>query len=257
MSIRLGTSKATKIHLECRQLRSLPIEQNLIFRAAEAFAKEVGLNFEARISLQKRVPMGAGLGGGSSNAAQTLKILSAWVSQSPSGILISKTRLASLAKRLGADVAFFLEEGPAWCTGIGEKCRGIRMNSWPVVIAYSTIKVPTSWAYRELDNFRQKSQRKNLLLLDSRIPKWVSESSNDFSVPRLENDFEIPILHSKPSLLKVKSKLAESGALATQMTGSGSAFFGIYRTDQEAKKAVWFLRAQGLSAVFARTRNGP
>lgn len=240
LSLSVRPAKAALVKVKCSNA-SISEKDNLVTRAVHAFAKSFKCPVEVHIRLIKKVPTGAGLGGGSSDAATVLMLLHRWKFKKS-----MSSRLVKAAATLGADVPFFLYESAAWCTGFGEKCRILKMLPTPVVIVLPVEKVPTPWAYGELDRVRrfQKVTLKG-------VPAWVAEGVD---VPDLENDFESVVVAAKPRLGGIKSKIAASGARAALMSGSGSAFFGIYGSDKEARKAAQFLNRQGIKAVATATK---
>ncbi len=244
LSISVKPARTTKIVLNCPGLK-VPPQKNLVYRAAQIFSEKFGIQFEAKVHLKKVVPTGAGLGGGSSNAAQVLKWLAKWAFETPTPS--QKRKLHKMAASLGADVPFFLDESAAWCTGLGEKIKAVRLKTLAVVIVLPRTKVPTPWAYRELDNYRERLVMADFL---KGFPHWIKEP---FQVPELENHFEEPVTLLKPALKGIKTEIARSGALAALMSGSGSAFFGVYRDKKEAQKAEKYLRRRGLKAVATQT----
>lgn len=178
-------------------------ERNLAVRAARRWAEAAGYEGGVRLHLHKRIPSGAGLGGGSSDAAAVLRGL-----QSLCAGRVSAERLAALAAELGSDVPFFLQDGAAICRGRGEIVEPVAM---PWVGVLLLIKPPfgvaTGWAYRALDCYRQKA---------------------DWSAPPdppvwWENDFTGPVLHKHRVLLDLRDWLrGRSGVEAVVLAGSGS-----------------------------------
>ncbi len=246
LSVRLKPSRETKIGLRCKGAR-IPQKKNLVYRAAENFSERFKIPFHADIVLEKVVPTGAGLGGGSSDAAMMLKILQSWSYRSLRK-KIPDSKLSILSASLGSDIPFFLLNGPAWCTGRGEKCRRVKLRRWPLVLVLPSISVPTPWAYRSLYRYRGPSW----LGWPSRgLPLWTKRRNQ--KIPALETEFEAVILRLKPVLKKVKVALAQEGALANSMSGSGSAFFGIFKNFKEAKAAARRLRRRGFCAVATQT----
>ncbi len=214
----------------------IPLEKNLIYRAAKLFHEQTKKNFELELHLTKEIPTEAGLGGGSSNAATVLRILG-------KKFRIPKARLLKMAASLGSDVAFFLADtNAAWCLGRGERLKELSIRSWPVIIVRPhRARVPTPWAYQSLDKRRASKARS--WPLDKRLP----ESYKDLrlNIPALENDFEVLALDRFAELRRLKRDLARSGAVTGQMSGSGSCFFAIYEDLKAQKRAAKFLNRCG------------
>lgn len=238
LSLRWKSSKTNKISLSARGLK-LPQEKNLAYRAAQEFSRAFKKNFELKMELVKKIPTGAGLGGGSGNAAYVLRTL-ARIYKIP----LNK-KLLKVAKSLGADVPFFLYGHSAWCTGVGEICRPISTPSLHFVIVVSRkIPVPTPLAYGALDRARGKLARSWKL---KGMPDYLTTAT--WTIPALENDFEAVVLEMKPALKRVKAALVKAGAMAAAMSGSGSSFFGVFKDFRAAKRAASQLRSQGYEAI--------
>lgn len=249
LKIKFKKSKFSKIEISCPEL-SLEPQKNLAYKAVRAFEKETNSTLSCHIRLKKRIPTEAGLAGGSSNAASVLKAcaLFCWGktwSQS------QQRQLHKIASSLGSDLnLFLLKEAAAWCTGRGEICRGIELPKMHFVLVFPKTKISTALAY---SSFKSAVGVQPLAKTYHRLkgpPDWFKQ---DFQVPALENDFEAFALESFPELKRLKRDLRLSGALAGQMTGSGSAFFGVYATNQKARKAAKFLSSRAWNCRAAES----
>jgi 4-diphosphocytidyl-2-C-methyl-D-erythritol kinase len=183
---------------------------NLIWQAVNLFRQESGKAFHVAISLKKLIPIGAGLGGGSSNAATTLFALNELV-----GNPFSVLELSGLAAQLGSDVAFFLSLGPAFCTGRGEIIAPIPSFSLPHLwVAKPKCSLSTAKVYQNflIENLCKRDLK--MILLN------YSESNYLFF-----NDLEEAALRLEPSLKDLKRDLQGLGFMTVIMTGSGTAFF--------------------------------
>lgn len=190
-----------------------PVSENLVHRAALAFAAATGSALALHIHLKKNIPTGAGLGGGSGNAAGTLVTLNAMA-----GGPLAPGGLAALALKLGSDVPFFLEPRPALAGGRGERLQP--MAGFPhlaLLIVYPGFPVSTAEAYGAV--------RPNPAPRPA--PCWGSLGE---VVAGLENDFEPPLLEKFPELERVKRALLGAGAAGALLSGSGSAVFGLFAT---------------------------
>ena len=211
--------------------RELPEgQENLVYRAARSFFEKGGIRGGARISLVKEIPISAGLGGGSSDAAATLKGLNA-VWDDP----LTPKDLEKLAVSLGADVPFFLFQGPAVARGIGELLEPVR--DFPVfwyVIVSPMLKVSTAWAYGQVRlKLTVEGNRDNINFL----------STATLKIPDLlYNDLESVTLGRYPFLSSIKESLQASGALGALMTGSGPSIFGVFDSEHKAGEAGESLR---------------
>ncbi len=199
----------------------IPTQKNLVFRAAWLLQKfspqKVGVN----IFLKKRISIGAGLGGGSSDAAVTLKALNKlW------GLKLSREKLQNLAASLGSDVPFFLKTGIQWGRGRGEILEKIKLpKNFPqeVLVVVPKIGISTRWAFESWQVHSRK-----------RIKHKIYRIQN----LNLVNDFEKIVFREFPQLKKIKNNLLKSGAEFASLSGSGSAVFGLFGKREEAQQAA-------------------
>ncbi len=204
---------------------------NVCWKVVELLQKETGSTFGAEIELQKNIPTGAGLGGGSSDAALLLRTLpSLWK------INISQERLAHLALQLGSDVPFFLLNTSAYAESRGEV---LFPFSYPlpywIVLIYPNIHVSTPWAYREFST-RMLPQRTQQL-----FPLFNKTSHTPHTLENiLINDFEKVVFETHPEIGDIKKMLLEHTARFALMSGSGSSVFGLFEQEHQAREAVAF-----------------
>lgn len=189
-----------------------PGEDNLVVRAARSFFDELRKEPDVRIALRKQIPHGAGLGGGSSDAASTLLGLNEL-----QGRPLNPVRLTTLAAALGSDVPFFLAQSAARCSGRGELVEPVEA---PPPLALLLLKpefgVPTSWAYRQW--------------LDSRELPCVDYAPQQVGEISLQNDLERPVFEKHLFLARMKGWLREQPEVAAALlSGSGSTIFAILR----------------------------
>lgn len=206
-------------------------ESNLAYRAAllfrNAYRQRRGLPPFAGLAIQlhKTIPAGAGLGGGSSNAATVLKALNKQV-QDP----LSPEHLSFLALQIGADVPFFLYGQPAMATGIGEQLTPWSgVPPYPLVIVFPGCRLATGAIYRAL-NLRLTNCEKKL----KGFP--LKQGAFD-AAAHLCNDLESVAVHRCPDIALIKKELYRLGALGALMSGSGSSVFGLFASADEARKA--------------------
>ncbi len=195
-------------------------ERNLAWQAADLFQKVTGIKASIHITLEKSIPSGAGLGGGSSDAAGVLLALNCCF-----GNLLSFYDLEKVACRLGADVPFFLYSRPALATGVGEKLEfASSVPEYPLVLIKPPLSVPTGWVYQNLKLTRDAPQIK-LDGLNAR--PWELET---FVV----NDLESVTIPRYPVIAEIKRWLHENGAVAPSMSGSGPTVFGVFSSRRAA-----------------------
>jgi 4-diphosphocytidyl-2-C-methyl-D-erythritol kinase len=209
--------------------------ENLVYRAAELILDGVDIDQPLKIHIQKKIPVGSGLGGGSSDAAATLTGLNRFLRLDH-----SQQHLKKLGFSLGADVPFFLGGKPARARGVGERLSPIKSLPWNwAVIIYPGFPVATGWVYR---NFEAK------------LTKGIANTSIILPLKKrfgqrrlLVNDLETVTLARYPRINSLKRKLFDEGAAGALMSGSGSAVFGLFDSRGNAARA--FTRLQKEDAV--------
>jgi 4-diphosphocytidyl-2-C-methyl-D-erythritol kinase len=224
----LDFKHSSRIELHCENLPSVRTEENLVWKAASLLSAAVDNKRGVSITLRKKIPAGAGVGGGSSNAAATLLGLKRFWNLS-----IPDDELRSIAAGLGSDVPFFLTGGTALGFGRGEKIEPLPDSaSLPLVIIFPGIHVSTAEAYRSLNLGLTTT------LEDHRIQRFIGQVRAGMrSVTGLFNDFEASILTAYPLIREAKQFLEERGATVTLLSGSGSSVFGFF-SDEESAFAV-------------------
>lgn len=226
----IGFSEAENISMTCSNA-TLPVDDsNLCIRAAKSLQKFSGCTKGVAMTLQKNVPFGAGLGGGSSDAATVLRVLnSLWQIDAP------VSGLHALAVSLGADVPYFLEmEGLAFASGIGDLLEDLDMTlPYSIVTVFPDEHISTVWAYR---NFYARFDRKIPDLRQS--VQDLCRSGNKAVFPVFENDFEPAVFDHFPAVRKVKEALLEAGSIFTSLSGSGSAVYGLFESGDAACAAM-------------------
>ena len=195
-------------------------ESNLVLRSLRLFEKETDTRWGWKIHLEKRIPVGAGLGGGSSNAATLLRALNHLC-----GSPLDDRQLYTLACEIGSDVPFFLlDKSAAIATGRGENVAPMAFP-WqlPIVLIKPPFPIPTPWAY---ENWSTSREQKGILYAPQLCP-WGE----------MVNDLERPVFQKHLLLPALKSKLLENGnTIAALMSGSGSTMFAVTRTAAAAEE---------------------
>jgi 4-diphosphocytidyl-2-C-methyl-D-erythritol kinase len=202
----------------------LPIgKSNLVYRAAQFILERSDYRGGVHIEIKKRIPLGAGLGGGSSNAATTLKALNQLLK-----VNLSQKDLIKTGLRIGADVPFFFLEGAAIGSGIGERLKEIELPDLWYVLIYPNFQVSTRWAYQ---NFVLTKRRFHINL------QWFLRTSEGIS-HILHNDLEEVVSRQYPQIAIMKKLLLNAGASGAMMTGSGPTVFGIF-SEEEGRLAAY------------------
>ncbi len=223
----LSFSLSDDLFMSCSN-QDLPCdESNLCMRAAQALRDFSGTSMGVEIALSKHIPFGAGLGGGSSDAAATLRVLNAmWNINAPSH------ELHRLAVSLGADVPYFLESGGlAYAAGIGEDLDDLELTlPFSVVTLFPGDHISTVWAYR---NFYPCFDREVPDL--RRLVRSLCDEKDLSVLDVFDNDFEPVVFDHFPSVRAAKEALERSGSFFASLSGSGSAVFGLFENDAEAE----------------------
>jgi 4-diphosphocytidyl-2-C-methyl-D-erythritol kinase len=233
-----------RIKISCDN-RNVPLgEENLAYRAAQLLLEQLDRRTNVAIHIQKRIPIGAGLGGGSTDAAATLLGLNRLFN-----LKLSAARLERLALRLGADVPFFIRAHPARAHGIGEVLRRVRglVHFW-LVILYPGFPVATGLVYRKLPKKLTKPTSSNSIRISLRRFDTLTDL--------LVNDLETVTLKSYPKIRLLKEKLLREGAAGGLMSGSGSSVFGVFGSKGLAQRAFDRLRnEEGVQAYLVHVLN--
>lgn len=229
-AVTMRASSQRGIRLACN-VGGLSVDHtNLVWRAASAVLDRAQLSVGVDIELYKRVPMGAGLGGGSSDAAATILGLNQSLQ-----LGWSREKMAEVGQALGSDVAFFLFAPSAIVSGRGESVRPVTIEGgrW-IVLVKPTFEIETKWAYQELAAtraaVRQLSADHGELDRRDRLT-WGQVAAS------VENDFEIPVFTKHPQLGEIKRFLLKRGAQFALLSGSGATVFGLFEEESTARRA--------------------
>lgn len=192
-------------------------ENNLCIKAYELLKKDFPQLTALQLHLHKAIPVGSGLGGGSSDGAFTLKLLN-----QKFNLGLSTAQLIEYALRLGSDCPFFIINKPCIARGRGELLETIPvdLSAYKIIIVYPGIHISTEWAFSQL-NVSDTLQVSDTL---SPIETWKEE---------LKNDFEEAVFNQYPEIQKIKEDLYNTGAIYASMSGSGSTVYGIFKNDAE------------------------
>jgi 4-diphosphocytidyl-2-C-methyl-D-erythritol kinase len=236
--------------IACRDARIPRDESNLVWKAAQALWKGIGFSGEPRdtiVRLEKAIPMQAGLGGGSADAAAALMALARlWVGGRDG---LDPLLLRDIAAGLGADVPFFLWGGTALGLGRGEEIYPlVDLPRHFVVLVTPPFGVSTSEAYGWYDEERAAGPHDQPPREIQVLPvPWPSRAA------QMINDLEIPVTRRHPEIAQVKLQLRHAGAIGASMSGSGSAIYGLFRTRASAAAAARTLKRPGWRVLVTRT----
>jgi 4-diphosphocytidyl-2-C-methyl-D-erythritol kinase len=222
---------------------NIPDEQNIVYRTAITLKKELGIHYGAEIRVLKNIPVYAGLGGGSSDAASTLLGLNKiW------SLRLSQEELCTLAERLGSDVPFFLNGPFALVEGRGEKLTAFKPpEPLNILLVKPDVSVSTRWAYSSLSSARNAD-------ITSKLTKTSSKADNiKFLINKIQktqfdfagnviNDLESVTVERFPVIAEIKEKLLGEGAAFSSMSGSGATIFGVFDSVKSAENASGIFR---------------
>lgn len=239
------------LHLSCDAVQLAADQSNLVYRAVVAVLERAQQSIGLDIELRKRIPMGAGLGGGSSDAAAAIIGLNRLLQ-----LGWSPLEMADVGQLLGSDVPFFLFAPSAFVAGRGETVRPVVVEGarW-VVLVNPGFGVNTKWAYQELAATRTSvtplSPVQRELNRQSRV-SWTQ------LIAAAENDFEVPVFAAHGKLREIKQSLQAQGAEIALLSGSGATVFGIFTDEASARRAQAQFVSENLMKVFVvPTCSGP
>lgn len=217
--------KAAEISVACNHPLVPQDQTNLAYRAAELFLDHINRNEGVRITIEKQIPVGAGLGGGSSNAATVLLGLNRFY-----GRPLSRETLIRLGVSLGADVPFFIDQKPAIATGVGDILEPYGgLEPYTVMVVFPGFSLSTAEMFKNY-NLRLTKDTEKFRISDFR--------NQSFDIQRhLYNDFEKIAVGKYPQIAAIKEVLLNHGAMGALMTGSGSAVYGLFRDRDRAAQA--------------------
>lgn len=238
ITIEVRPAATSSITLRCNVASLGDVQSNLAARAARAFMSEFGISAHVMIDLEKTIPTGAGLGGGSSDAGTVLRMLTSMVLHQSSDV---DARLRKIALALGADVPFFLNPRPSRVTGIGEHIEALeKFPTLHLVIAVPPIEVPTAAVFKALKREGWSGAPSS---------RDIEEILRGEISPRhLVNDLEAPAMELYPQIGKLKALLQQCGAAALSMSGSGGSVFGLFPNEDAAAQGAEAFRAKAPDA---------
>jgi 4-diphosphocytidyl-2-C-methyl-D-erythritol kinase len=235
ITIEVRPAPSSSVTLECNITSLGDPQSNLASRAARSFLSEFGISAHVMIDLEKTIPAGAGLGGGSSDAGIVLRMLTSMMSARLREFGDASRRIRKIAVALGADVPFFLNPRPSRVTGIGERIE--TLDGFPtlhLVIVVPPVEVPTASVFKALKR-----------------EGWSGPASagdideilrDEISARHLVNDLEAPAIQLYQQIAELKALLQECGATASSMSGSGGSVFGLFPDADAAERGAASLR---------------
>ncbi len=250
--LRIAPNESGGISITCDNPNVPTGESNLVFRAAQKYFEYCGESFGVEIDIKKRIPMAAGLAGGSSDAAATLIALNQMGNKR-----LSEEQLCYIGAQIGADVPFCVVGGAMMAHGIGEILdKTKRIPKCTILIACGGNQVSTVSAYGELDKkynnfdtYSPKTEEFNQLI------EGCYEKSLDKVAKGMFNIFESVVVPKLPSIENIKNTMLKQGAKGAMMSGSGASVFGLFADDESAKHAQEELKKENIFAKICYTVN--
>ena len=217
--------------------KGLENEDNLSYRAALLLKNKFDINSGIKINITKNIPLAAGLGGGSSNAAATLIALNKlWK------LKLNQKKLLNLAMEIGSDVPFFISGKSSIIIGIGNKIKPLKNKSLNVVLVNPGINISTAWAYKEFDKNKKKSKINNKAKNIKELVKSMRKKDIKKISENIHNDFSRIVEKKHKIINDIKSDLKKNGALSSMVSGSGPTVFGIFNSIYEARGAYYKIK---------------
>lgn len=233
-----------RIALRCDHAALAVDQTNLVYRAAQLVLERVERTVDLSIILVKRIPLGAGLGGGSSDAAATILGLTRLLE-----LNWSVERMIQIGQQLGSDVPFFFLAPAASVAGRGELVRPMQVTGsrW-ITLVNPGFSIETKWAYQQLS-----ASRTSVRPLSQALQDLGRRSALNWSeiIQLAENDFEAPVFAQYPALAQIKRQLLRDGAEVALLSGSGATMFGVYPDQAGAERAAAMFACDPHMKVYA------
>jgi 4-diphosphocytidyl-2-C-methyl-D-erythritol kinase len=236
--------QAEAISLSCPGT-TLPADQgNLVYRAAQAFFSATGIKAGIEIILEKNIPIAAGLGGGSSDAAAVVIGLNTLFNTD-----LGREQLMEIARPLGADVPFFMQGcSAAVATGIGDIIQQVEpMKGFSIVLVNPGFEVSTKWVY---ENFPLTSNSNPYILARGQKVTRNFHGAAPGLYEGIGNDLEVVTISRYPEIEDIKKELKKAGAVTSLMSGSGPTVFGLFLSEEDARRSFIQLSRKFLGNVF-------
>ena len=237
--ILLEAGDGSGIFIECDN-KSVPSDEtNLVYRAAKAFFEATGINRHLFIKIKKNIPVAAGLGGGSSNAATVLRALNEITSQN-----ISTDDLIKIGAGIGSDVPFFIAGKSSIARGRGELLEPVELPKFWYILVNPGVPLSTQWVYQNL-NLTKSNEDINITISKVLAIYRAGRGGNQQVLKGfVMNDLEAVAIKKYPEIKEIKDSLINSGAICALMSGSGATAFGIFLDEHEAIRAFELLKRE-------------
>lgn len=235
---------------------AIEAEANIVAHALKALERHTGWVFTGRVTIDKSIPMAAGMGGGSTDAASALSV-GAQVLREAGGPDVSDADLHKLARGLGADVPFFLDPRPAVGRGIGDLLEPLPLPELPLVLVFTDQPLSTAHVYREFD---ARNPVEDAAAFAARAAaeseRWRRVRTIEDAAKLLHNDLEETSCSLLPGLCDAKEILVQEGALGALMSGSGPTVYAVCASQEDAEALCAKVLADGMNCRVAHTLAG-
>jgi 4-diphosphocytidyl-2-C-methyl-D-erythritol kinase len=244
---------AGDLRVKCRAIEG---ESNLATKALRALERQTGWVFTGRVEIEKHIPVAAGLGGGSSDAAGAL-LAGVQALVEAGGPVPDRARLGALAREVGADVAFFLDPRPSIGRGIGEILEPIDLPELSLVLVSSDRHLSTERVYRAFDDAQPFENRSVFEFRAEEAEERWRQVTDVCQIARLlENDLEKTVYNIIPTLLTDREVIVREGAMAALVSGSGPTLFGLCASSDKAEQLAQRMAVRGFKTQIATSPRG-
>jgi 4-diphosphocytidyl-2-C-methyl-D-erythritol kinase len=242
-----------QLHVKAHAIEA---EANIVAHALKALERHTGWVFTGRVTIDKGIPMAAGMGGGSTDAATAL-LIGAELLRDAGGPDVSPADLHRLARGLGADVPFFLDPRPAIGRGIGDLLEPLPLPELPLVLIFTDQPLSTAHVYREFDA-RNPLEGADAFAGRAAVEegRWRRAKTVEDVAKILYNDLEETSCNLLPGLCDAKDIILQEGALGALMSGSGPTIYGVCASSKDAEALCAKVLADGMNCRVARTIAG-
>jgi 4-diphosphocytidyl-2-C-methyl-D-erythritol kinase len=232
-------------------------EANIVAHALRALERHTGWRLSGRVSIDKGIPLAAGMGGGSTDAATAL-LVGAQILKQAGGPDVTEPELRKLARGLGADVPFFLDPRPAIGRGIGDLLEPVPLPELPLVLIFTDQPLSTAHVYREFDQAGLPQEAGAFAARSAAAEaEWRKVTTVGDIIGLLQNDLEQTSCNLLPGLCDAKDIIVQEGALGALMSGSGPTIYGVCASLDDAQAICEKVSADGLNCRVARAHSHP
>ena len=242
-----------ELHVKAHAIEA---EANIVAHALRALERQTGWTVSGRVTIDKGIPLAAGMGGGSTDAAAALQV-GAQLIREAGGPALSDAEIHRLARGLGADVPFFLDPRPAIGRGIGDLLEPLPLPELPLVLIFTDQLLSTAHVYREFDLRNPAEETASFLKrAEEAEARWRRVQTIGHVAGLLQNDLEATSCNLLPGLCDARDIIMQEGALGALMSGSGPTFYGLCASSEDAEQLCAKVSADGVNCRVARSIDG-